>query len=221
MGASLSTYGEVMEALRSERAKHEESVRVVRGIAIGAGVLLIGLKLYGHFAKGLPLEFDSLTTVMLLLLLGGAWAPGLRRASLAAAELRDPRLAGHLLEAYYSDESQVKAAASQALDGALDRVTADHSEHFTPLQLGLLHRYLKSAKTVGTARVALRALRCVAGAETALVLREFNERNVGASDPKWQSLAAEALMASGEIQIRAARKLVLGETASRTVSHDA
>jgi hypothetical protein len=195
-------------------------VTVFRWIALGSGALLTLLKLYGHFVKGLPLEFDYLTTVILLLLVAGSWPTSLQRAFVAAAELRDPRLSGYLLEAYFSDESQVKAAASRALDVSLGRVKPEHADHFAPHQLGLLHHYLKSAKTVGTARVALKALRNVAGAETAPVLREFSERTTTAKDPHWQALATEALMVSGEIQIKAARKLMLGETASQTASNE-
>lgn len=207
--AQFETYESLIAVLREEATKRRQGQKVLAW-TLGGGIgLLLALYLAVFFVKGRWPD-DPLTGVgSIVVFLGAAMAFSTRhkQALAAAAERADPRLAGFLLEAAFSDERDVREPAEEALKKALPLLTPEHADEIAPHHRTLLLRTLSTQRTPALVQGALDAVQSLCGAESVPALEAFAARARGCG-PHWEPLADKASMVLGTVRLARAREII-------------
>lgn len=206
---TFSTLEEVLAALRTESDKHRRNQRTTHGVMFGLLGLVLVLTLV-QFATG-EFESDFFTTMLpswVAIFSGAAALSATHKAALkAAAELRDPMLAGYLVEALKdAQEKELKQVCRSTLLDVLPRIGPEHREAFDAFQLNLLYGNLKSNSDREVVAACLQATHAIGGREAIPALEALAER--ADKKPDWSPLAERARQALPDLRIRAAREIV-------------
>ena len=205
----FDSYESLVAALREEATKRRHGQKVLAW-TLGGGIgLLLALYVAVYFVKGRWPD-DPLTGVgSIVVFLGAAMAFSTRhkQALAAAAERADPRLAGFLLEAAFSDERDVRGPAEEALKRALPLLTPEHADEVSPHDRGLLLRTLSTKRPTALVQGALDAVQSLCGAESVPALEAFGAKASGAW-AHWDPLADKASTVLGTVRLARAREII-------------
>lgn len=207
--AQFETYESLVAVLREEAAKRRQGQKVLAW-SLGGGLgLLLALYVAVYFIKGRWPEdpFTGLSSLLVFVGAATAFSARHKQALAVAAERADPRLAGFLLEAAFSDERDLRGPAEDGLKRALPLLTPEHADEIAPHHRTLLLRTLSTQRPTALVQGALDAVQSLCGAESVPALEAFIAK-ASAAGPHWEPLADKARLVLGTVRLARAREII-------------
>jgi len=209
----------LLEILKEESTRRKKIQKTWTGISLAILSVTMGVPVI-LWLRGV--QFDGSIVACWSSLSGvAAGASGRHKfAARAAAQLRDPRYLGPLLELYDCGDKSLVTVAKEAVLEILRGVDADTAVTLELRQLERLYRQMTTTKSADEAAAIAGALRYIGTASSIAPLENLAASAASIPAPHREKVRNLALMALGDLRIRLA-KGVIDERLAATPSYAA